>query len=72
MPRQVVVLLDDFHGLIDALLFAFNGQTGIVQVRAHVQRLLQQAHILVERAEEGFNFSGYVNGTSHPSGRSAC
>jgi hypothetical protein len=37
-----------------------------------VQRILQQTHILVERAEERFNFSGYVNGTSHPSGRSAC
>jgi hypothetical protein len=37
-----------------------------------VQRILQQAHIVIERAEERFNFSGYVNGTPHPSGRSAC
>ena len=72
MPRQVVVFLHDFHGMIHALLLAFNRQPRVVQVRPHVQRVLQQTHVLIERAEERFNFSGYVYGTSHPSGRSAC
>jgi len=72
MPRQVVILLDDFHRLVDALLLTLDGQPRVVQMCAHAQRILQQTHILVERAEERFDFSGYVYGTSHPSGRSAC
>lgn len=72
VARQMVVFLYDLYGLIDALLLAFDRQPRVVQVRAHVQGIFQQAHILIERAEERFNFSGYVNGTSHPSGRSAC
>ena len=72
VAREVVVFLDDLHGLIDAFLLAFDGQARVVQMRAHVQRVLEQAHVLIERAEEGFNLSGNVNGTSHPSGGFAC
>ncbi len=68
MTRQVVVFFDDLHGLIDAILLAFDHQPRVVQMRAHVQGILEKANILIERAEEGFNLSGNVNGTSHPSG----
>jgi hypothetical protein len=54
--------------LVDAVLLAFNGQARIVQMRAHLQRVLQQTHVLIESAEERFDLSGNVNGTSHPSG----
>jgi hypothetical protein len=68
MPCQVVVFLDDFHGLVDTFLLAFNGQPRVVQVRAHLQRILEQTHVLIERAEKRFDLAGNVNGTSHPSG----
>src|SRR5882672_9798351 len=41
-------------------------------MRAYAQRLLEQAHIFIQRAEEGFNLSGNVNGTSHPIRRFSC
>src|SRR6266850_3179280 len=41
-------------------------------MRAHSQRLLEQAHVFIQRAEEGFNLSGNVNGTSHPIRRFSC
>src|SRR5438552_1366933 len=72
VPRQVVVLLTDFHRLVDTVLLAFDGQPRVVQVRAHAQRVFEQAHVFIERAKEGFNLSGDVNGTSHPIGRSSC
>src|ERR1700681_1393609 len=69
MTREVVVLFDDFHSLIHVVLVTFNRQSGVVQVRADVQHLFQQTHVVVERAEKRFNLSGNVNGTSHPIGR---
>src|ERR1700676_135494 len=68
MPRQMVVLLDDFDRLIYAVLLPFNSQAGVVQVRAHLQRVLEKTHVLIERAEERVYLSGNVNSTSHPSG----
>src|SRR5207249_7132331 len=67
-PRRVVVLLHDLHGVLHGVMLAFNRQLGIAQVRAHVQHVLQQTHVLVQRAKEGFNLSGNVYGTSHPCG----
>ena len=71
VARQMVVLFDDFHRLIHVLLLTLDGESRVVQVRAHPQRILEQAHIFIQRAKKGFNFSGNVNGTSHPSGRSS-
>src|SRR2546429_1544976 len=48
------------------ILLTFNGQPRVVQMRAHMQRVFKQAHVFIERAKEGFNLSGNVNGTSHP------
>jgi hypothetical protein len=42
-----------------------------MQMRAHAQRILKLAQIFIQRAKEGFNLSGNVNGTSHPIGRSS-
>jgi len=69
VPGDVVVFLDDLDGLIDAVLLAFDGQPRVVQMRAHVEGVLEQAHIFIQCAEEGFDLSGNVNGTSHPIGR---
>src|SRR5205814_6824318 len=63
VPRQVVVLLHDFHRLLDTVLLAFDGQPRVVQVRAHAQRVFEQAHVFIESAKEGFNLSDVVNGT---------
>ena len=68
VPRQMVVFLYDFHRLVDAVLLAFNGQPRVVQMRAHLQRIFEQAHVLVESAKERFDLTGNVNGTSHPIG----
>ena len=70
MARQMVVFLNDLDCLIDAFLFAFYGQPCVVQVRAHAQSILEQAHVFIERAKKGFDLSGNVYGTSHPSGGS--
>src|SRR6266851_3280361 len=72
MTRQVIVFLDDLDGLIDSVLLAFNGETGVVQMGPHAQSVFEQTHVLVERAKEGFDLSGDMNGTSHPSGGLAC
>src|SRR5260370_683479 len=72
MPREVVVLLHNLHGLVDAVLLAFDHQPRVMQMRAHAQRILEHTHIFIQRAEEGFNLSGDVNGTSHPIGRFSC
>jgi len=69
MPGEVVVLLHDLHGLVDAVLLAFDGQPRIVEMGAHAQRILEDTHIFIQRAKEGFDLSGNVNGTSHPIGR---
>src|SRR2546428_11574977 len=68
----MVVLLNDFRRLIHAVLLAFDDQASVVKMCAHLQRILEQAHVFIQRAEEGFNLSGNVNGTSHPIGRSSC
>ena len=72
MPGEVVVLLHDLHGLVDAVLLAFDGQPRVVEMGAHAQRILEDAHIFIQRAKERFDLSGNVNGTSHPIGRSSC
>ena len=54
MTRQVVVFFDDAHGLIDALLLAFDGQAGIVQMRAHAAaRLPASAHFRRDVPKKG-------------------
>jgi hypothetical protein len=59
--------------MIDAVLLAFNAQSVVVEVRANVQGVFQQTHIFIQRAKEGFNLAGDVNGTSHSDGeRSRC
>src|ERR1700675_1543100 len=65
----MVVLFDDLHGLVDVVLVAFDGQAGVMQVGAHVQHVLKQTHVVIERSKKRFNLSGYVYGTSHPIGR---
>ncbi len=72
VTREVVVLLDDFHGVIDVVLIAFDGQAIVVEVRADVERVFKQAHIFIERAEKRFNLSGNVDGTSHSVGGRSC
>jgi hypothetical protein len=72
VPREVVVLLDDFHGVIDIVLVAFNGEAIVVEVSADVKRVLEKAHIFIERAEKRFNLSGNVDGTSHSVGGRSC
>ena len=72
MPGEVVVLLHDLHGLVDAVLLAFDGQPRVVQMRAHAQRIFEHAHILIQRAKEGFDLPRNVYGTSHPIGRFSC
>src|SRR5208337_950279 len=72
VPRQVVVLLGDAYRLVHAFLLAFDGQPRVVQMRAHVQKNLQRADILVQSAKEGFNFSGDVYSALHPLGGFCC
>ena len=72
MTRDVVVFLDDFHGVIDVVLIAFNAQPVVVQVRADMQRVFEQAHIFIQRAEEGFNLPRNVNSTAHSDGGASC
>src|ERR1700682_6077752 len=72
MPGEVVVLLHDLHGLVDAVLLAFDGQPRVMEVRAHAQRIFEHAHILIQRAKEGFDLPRNVYGTSHPIGRFSC
>src|SRR5712664_1088192 len=72
MPGEVVVLLHDLHGLVDAVLLAFDGQPRVVEMRAHAQRIFEHAHILIQRAKERFDLPRNVNGTSHPIGRFSC
>ena len=69
---EVVIFLDDFHGVIDVVLIAFDAQPAVVQMGADVQRVFEQAHVFVQRAEEGFNLSGDVNSTSHSDGGASC
>ncbi len=47
----MVVFFDYFDGLIDAVLLAFNGQSGVVQMRAHLQHILEQPHIFIQCAK---------------------
>jgi hypothetical protein len=68
VARDVVVFLDDLHRMIDAVLLAFNAQPVVVEVRANVQGVFEQTHVFIQRAKEGFNLSGDVNGTSHSDG----
>ena len=70
--RQVVVLLENAHGVFHIVLLAIDGQAFVVQLRAHTQFRFEQTQIFIQRAEKGFDFSGYVNGTSHPSRGVAC
>ena len=72
VTREVVVLFDDFHGVVDVVLVAFDGEAVVVEVRADVERVFEQAHIFIERAEKRFNLSGNVDGTSHSVGGGAC
>jgi hypothetical protein len=65
----VVVLFDDLDGLIDVVLVALNGQAGVVKLRAYMQCVLKQTHVIIKRSKKRFNLSGYVYGTSHPIGR---
>src|SRR5205809_3088710 len=65
----VRLAIDDGHRTVHVNLLTFNGQPRVVQMRAHMQRVFKQAHVFIERAKEGFNLSGNVNGTSHPIGR---
>src|SRR5271168_3877731 len=68
----MVVLLYDLHGLIDAVLLAFDRQARVVQMRAHAQHFLKQADVFIQCAEKRFNLSGNVYGASHPVGGFSC
>ena len=72
MPGEMVVLLHNLHGLVDTVLLALNGQPRVVQMRAHAQRILEHAHIFIQRAKKRFDLSGNVNGTPHPIGKFSC
>jgi hypothetical protein len=67
VPRQVVVLFHDAHRLVHAVLFAFDRQTRVMQMRAHTQGVFQRPNIFVKGSEEGFYFSGDMYRASHPS-----
>src|SRR5439155_24902490 len=54
------------------VLLTLNGQPRVVQMRAHAQRILEHAHIFIQRAKERFDLSGNVNGTPHPIGKISC
>jgi len=69
---DVIVFLDDLDGVVDVVLVAFDAEAIVVQVRAHMQRVFEQAHIFIQRAEKGFNLSGNVNGTPHSDGEQPC
>ena len=69
MASEVVVLLHDAHGLIDVFLVSFNGQASVLQTSAYVQSVFEKANVLVQCAEEGFNFSRNVNRALHALGR---
>ena len=69
---EMVVLLDDFHGVIDIVLVTFDGEAVVVEVRADVEGVFEQTHIFIERAEKRFNLSGDVDGTSHSVGGGSC
>ena len=62
----VIVLLHNAHRLCHGVLFPFDCQFRLVEMRAHVQRLFEQAHIFIQGAKEGFNFPGDMYRASHP------
>ena len=68
VARSVVVLFDDFHGAIYGVMRAFDCELGVVQVRADVERVLEQADVFVERAKERFDFSGNCDAAFHQAG----
>src|SRR5262249_53623769 len=69
----VVVLFDDFDGPVDGLVGPFDGEFGVVQMRANVERVLEQADVFIERAKERFDFSGNGDAAFHQAGvRSWC
>src|SRR5215475_1528207 len=68
VARGVIVLFDDFDGAVNGFMRAFDGELGVVKVRADVERALEQAEVFVKRAKEGFNFSGNGDAAFHQAG----
>src|ERR1700730_19090614 len=72
MARDVVVFFDNLYRVVYVVLIAFDAQAAFVQVRTDMQRVLEQAHVFIQRAEKRFNLSGNVNSTSHSGGGASC
>src|SRR5690349_8124609 len=73
VARGVIIFLDDFNGPVDGLVRAFDGQLDVLEVRADAERVLEQTDVFVERAKEGFDFSGDGDAAFHQAGvRSWC
>jgi len=71
MPGEVVVLLHDLHGLVDAVCspsMSAACRWRWVRTRSDISR----TRTFHQRAKERFDLSGNVNGTSHPIGRFSC
>src|SRR5579859_541803 len=69
VARGVIVFFDDFYGAVDGVVRAFDGELRVLQMSAHAERIFEQAHVFVEGAKEGFDFSGDGDAAFHQAGR---